>query len=73
MAERHSRSGDPNQAIAEVRGLDDYEGRDWSPQPTRRFRRTPDTFPPVICGAPVVCRLCDPAEGYVCSFHWEDG
>lgn len=37
MGERHTRQGQPHQAITEVRGLDEYEERDWQPRPRLRL------------------------------------
>lgn len=36
MGERHTRQGEPRQAVAQTRGPDDYEERDWPVRPSTR-------------------------------------
>lgn len=68
-----SRHSEPDQAIAEMRGPDDYEERDWSvggPE-GRNIRakgsRVAVSWSQVIADPHTPCWLCEP--GYVCAFH----
>lgn len=68
-----SRHFNPDQAIAEMRGPDEMEDRDWTVggpegRDIRAKRGTATvSWSQVICDPRTPCWLCEP--GYVCAFH----
>lgn len=57
--ERHTRQGEPRQAVSEVRGLDEYEPRDWRARKTNQGGSKLD-LPTIAAGG---C-WCGDAQGH---------